>query len=296
MKIGLVGYGRWGAGYVARNIARVADLAVISDPDPERCSAALSEWGSWGTRVATEADVAIANCDAIWVATPASTHSGIVADALAAGKHVLCEKPFVLRSDEAEELCEEAEENGLVLMIGHLSLYTSHHKNCKDRKVSQEMQYDYKAAEMHGPWRVHVDAHRRTLRPSLSDHSVLWGLGPHDFAAAIDLIGDITSVSAEGNQHRVKVVLEAGSSTANIELDWLSQEKERKFEVHTNIGELAGKKISADMQEPLLAEAYDFVRMCSQLVGEDLESQRTMAVNVTSALAAAEHCLRPVLA
>lgn len=37
------------------------------------------------------------NCDAVYVATPHYTHYQYVKDALEAGKHVLCETPFVLK-------------------------------------------------------------------------------------------------------------------------------------------------------------------------------------------------------
>lgn len=89
MKIGLIGYGHWGAGFVARNLARVFDLAVIVDPVPDRAVVASADWGAWGTRIATEPEVAFDKCDAVWIATPVSTHADVVRAALEAGVHVL---------------------------------------------------------------------------------------------------------------------------------------------------------------------------------------------------------------
>ena len=63
------------------------------------------------------------NCDAVYVATPHYTHYQYVKEALEAGKHVLCETPFVLRNEEAEELLTLAKTNNLVLMIAHKTAY-----------------------------------------------------------------------------------------------------------------------------------------------------------------------------
>lgn len=54
--------------------------------------------------------------DAVYIATPHDSHYEYTKRALLAGKHVLCEKPFVLKKSEAEELFELAFVNKLVLM------------------------------------------------------------------------------------------------------------------------------------------------------------------------------------
>lgn len=54
--------------------------------------------------------------DAVYIATPHLSHYALIKDALDNGKHVLCETPMVLNSDEATELFELAENRGLILM------------------------------------------------------------------------------------------------------------------------------------------------------------------------------------
>ena len=56
------------------------------------------------------------NVDAVYVATPHLSHYDYIKQALRQGKHVLCETPMVLNSDEAKELYMYAEEKGLILM------------------------------------------------------------------------------------------------------------------------------------------------------------------------------------
>lgn len=54
--------------------------------------------------------------DAVYIATPHETHYEYAKRALLAGKHVLCEKPMVLKKTHAEELFDIAKERNLVLM------------------------------------------------------------------------------------------------------------------------------------------------------------------------------------
>jgi predicted dehydrogenase len=50
----------------------------------------------------------------ISVSSPPFTHEEIVSAAIAAGKHVLCEKPFTLNTASAQRLLDQAEEAGIV--------------------------------------------------------------------------------------------------------------------------------------------------------------------------------------
>jgi len=54
----------------------------------------------------------------VTVATPPHTHAEIVLEAIAAGKHVLCEKPFARNADEARRMYKAAETAGVVHMLG----------------------------------------------------------------------------------------------------------------------------------------------------------------------------------
>ncbi len=56
------------------------------------------------------------NIDAVYVAAPHEFHYGYVKEALSRGKHVLCEKPFVLKLEQARELYADAKEKNLVLL------------------------------------------------------------------------------------------------------------------------------------------------------------------------------------
>ncbi|WP_303974034.1 Gfo/Idh/MocA family protein [Streptococcus merionis] len=65
--------------------------------------------------------------DIIYISTPHNTHINFLRKALAAGKHVLCEKSITLNSDELDEAIQLAQENNVVLAeamtLFHMPLY-----------------------------------------------------------------------------------------------------------------------------------------------------------------------------
>ncbi len=61
----------------------------------------------------------------VTVATPTSSHHRVVMDAIAAGAHVLVEKPIASTLAEAEEMIAAAAAAGVVLMVGHIERYNT---------------------------------------------------------------------------------------------------------------------------------------------------------------------------
>jgi predicted dehydrogenase len=70
-----------------------------------------------GTTSLAEA-LALPGVDAVTIATPPHTHAPIASQAMRAGKHVICEKPFTRDAAEARVLLAEAEDAGVVHLLG----------------------------------------------------------------------------------------------------------------------------------------------------------------------------------
>ena len=62
--------------------------------------------------------LALGRVDAVTIATPPHTHAAIAHEAIAAGRHVLCEKPFTRDATEARAMLEAAERAGVVHLLG----------------------------------------------------------------------------------------------------------------------------------------------------------------------------------
>jgi predicted dehydrogenase len=89
---------------------------VGRDPAKTAERARRFEIGSACTSLADA--LAIPGVDAVTIATPPHTHGPLVLEVLAAGKHVLCEKPFARDAAEARTLLAAAERAGVVHMLG----------------------------------------------------------------------------------------------------------------------------------------------------------------------------------
>ena len=63
--------------------------------------------------------VAREDISAVAISTPPRTHHPITMAALAAGKHVLCEKPFAMSAAEAAQMRDAAAKRGLAGMVAH---------------------------------------------------------------------------------------------------------------------------------------------------------------------------------
>ena len=61
----------------------------------------------------------IEGVDAVTIATPPDTHAALAIEACAAGRHVVCEKPFALDAGEAERMLAAAERAGVTHLVGH---------------------------------------------------------------------------------------------------------------------------------------------------------------------------------
>ncbi|RLP76050.1 gfo/Idh/MocA family oxidoreductase [Mycetocola tolaasinivorans] len=97
------------------------ELAVIAGRNPESTAAAARKYGWAEASTDWREVIARDDIDLIDICTPGDTHREIALAALAAGKHVLCEKPLANSVAEAEEMtaaAEEAEARGVFSMCG----------------------------------------------------------------------------------------------------------------------------------------------------------------------------------
>lgn len=85
-------------------------------------------------KVYTDLDQMLADpeIDTIYVASPNAVHYGQAKKALEAGKHVICEKPFVSRREEAEDLFATAEKNGVYIFEAITTLHLPNYRILKD--------------------------------------------------------------------------------------------------------------------------------------------------------------------
>ena len=72
--------------------------------DPDKTARRAARMGVEGAYASLSEALALPNVDLVAVATPPHTHAGIVLQSIAAGKHVLCKKPFAKNAGEARAM------------------------------------------------------------------------------------------------------------------------------------------------------------------------------------------------
>jgi predicted dehydrogenase len=99
---------------------RAAGFAVeaLVGRDPARTAQRAQQFGIDNASTSLAEALAMPGVDAVTVATPPHTHAPLVLEALAAGKHVLCEKPFTKDGEEARAVLAAAEQAGVVHLLG----------------------------------------------------------------------------------------------------------------------------------------------------------------------------------
>ena len=119
IRIGMIGVGNIALRHLnACRDMEDASVVAICDLNPELLKARAEEYGIPKTYTDPQALLADPEIDAVCVATPTFTHGSLVAQALRAGKHVLCEKPPALTYEDALANEELAKAQGKLLMYG----------------------------------------------------------------------------------------------------------------------------------------------------------------------------------
>lgn len=131
----------------------------------------------------------------IIVNTPDCFHFGMARDALLAGKHVVVEKPFTLKTDEAEKLIEIANKKKLLLTVyqnrrwdgDFLTIRKLIASGVLGRLVEFESHFDrYRNFVAPNTWKEEGDEYA----------GVLYNLGSHMVDQALELFGMPQSVTA----------------------------------------------------------------------------------------------------
>ena len=95
------------------------DVVAVCSRREERAQKAAAESGIAHVYTDYRRMLERDDLDAVSIVTPPAVHREMALEALRAGKHVLCEKPFALDRAEGREMLEAAQETGLTAMINH---------------------------------------------------------------------------------------------------------------------------------------------------------------------------------
>jgi len=227
MRIGVIGTGYWGRNIV-RNLQRQRDVdsLVVCDQNPQALGAIAAAFPTVETIPETSKFLADPDLAGVFVVTPPETHYEMGCRVLDAGKHLYIEKPFVTRTEHAQDLVERAATGSLQLMSGHTFLYSPPVREVK-RIIERG---DLGQVEFISFRRINLGIHQRAV-------NVVWDLLPHDLSMVLYWLGDVqlrqarsflkTSVGVHPDVGSVFMEFDNGTMMEGL-VSWLSPRKLRE--------------------------------------------------------------------
>ncbi|MBP3387165.1 MAG: Gfo/Idh/MocA family oxidoreductase [Clostridia bacterium] len=123
VRVGIIGCGGIANGKHLPALKQVADVEMVAFCDLiiEKAEKAAKTYGTPDAKVYTDYKELLEDktIDVVHVLTPNRSHSFITVDALESGKHVMCEKPMAINSEEAKKMLDAAKRTGKTLTIGY---------------------------------------------------------------------------------------------------------------------------------------------------------------------------------
>ena len=220
-------------GYWGRNLFRVLSnnphmqLKAVVDKKPDALDKVRG--AGPGLTLHSTLESALDEVDAVVIATPVSSHYSLAMAAVAAGKHVLIEKPLCRTGDEAAELVAAAEAAEVTLMVDHTFLF-----HPAVRKLGELIDAGTLGQISY------YDSQRINLGLFQPDVNVLWDLAPHDLSIIDHLFkAEPIEIEASGYCHINPASPDIGFVTlhypndmvAHLNLSWMSPVKVRRIAV-----------------------------------------------------------------
>lgn len=268
LRVGVVGLGMMGQHH----------MRVFSELDCELCGAAdacaeAAKSASYTYKVPSFTDYKelAGKVDAVSIAVPTSLHNSVASFFLKQGVHCLVEKPIASNVKEAEELINLAQKHNAKLMVGHIERFNPAVIELK-RMIDEGVL-----------GKLMIVSTRRVgpFVPRIRDVGIIIDSATHDIDTARYLMGKdpVHIYSKTGRFKHQKedhaiLVLDFGTASASIEVNWFTPHKTRtlvatgskgiaeldyikqELTLHTYEGE---QKIGIDKKEPLRAELTHFL-------------------------------------
>jgi len=194
LRAGVIGVGSMGQNH-ARIYHENANLVGVADLDKE----AVKKVGErYNTKYYADYKKLLKNVDAVSIAVPTGLHYKVATDAISAGKHVLIEKPICNNIRDGEKLIQRADEQGVVLAVGHVERHNPIVRFAKEALKKKRF------GDV-----ISIAARRVSSFPSrIKDVGVILDIGIHD----IDVIRYLAD-------SEIKTVYALAGSTGNAKFD-----------------------------------------------------------------------------
>ncbi|MBN8630480.1 MAG: Gfo/Idh/MocA family oxidoreductase [Rhodobacterales bacterium] len=251
LKFGVVGYGTGGRHFHTPFIAAAKGCALtgIVARAPATVAAAQEDWPGVPVFASLGDMIRAGVCDAVTITTPPHTRRELVLEAIAAGLHVIADKPFAPDAASARDLGRAAEAKGIILGV------YQNRRHDSDMQTLARLVRDGRLGRI---WRVHSrmdqdGAHTLEAGPT---GGLLRDLGSHVVDQMIWLLGPVVSVDAQMDfvdlpQGRTDAgftitLRHASGAHSHVEASKLNHVDAREFRAYGELGSYAS--MTTDVQ------------------------------------------------
>ena len=255
LKWGVIGASTIGREWMVPAINAQPDSTVVAlaSSDPERGRRYADELGIPTVRSSLEELLADAAIDAVYISTTNEWHESQTLAAVAAGKHVLCEKPLALSLESAQRMVAAAAGAGVVMGTNHHLRNAATHRTIRELIRAGAIGQPLAARVFHA---VHLPPHLRGWRIDRPDAGggVILDITVHDADTLRFALGDeVTEVTAmTANQGMGRAGLEDAvmgvmrfrdGVIAQFHDAFTAPHASTGFEVHGTEGSLYGREV-----------------------------------------------------
>lgn len=265
LRVGLIGSGFMGRAHAIgyANAARVFDLPCeirlewLADADPELAEGAARDLGFANATDDWRAMATGDGVDVVHITAPNALHRDMALAAIAAGKHVHCEKPLAPTAAEAQEMADAAAKAGVITQVGFNYLCNPMLRLAREMIAAGEIGEVTSYRGIHAEDYMADPACPFTFRHDPAGGGALADIGSHALATAEFLLGPIQRVLGDAvtvirerpdgrggrrtvtvdDVTRALVRFENGAS-GSIEANWIAsgRKMQHDFEVYGSKG------------------------------------------------------------
>lgn len=198
LKWGLIGCGDIARKRVAPALRELpeGDFVAVSRARAELAEDFAREFGARKWYTGADELLADPEVEAVYIATPVDLHCSHAIAAARAGKHVLCEKPMALTTDECDRMIDACDESGVKLGIAYYRRF--YPVICRAREIldsgeigfpvfAQIHTFEFYNPEPHDPRHWFVEKERSGGGP-------MFDFGCHRIEVLLNLMGDVLEV------------------------------------------------------------------------------------------------------
>jgi UDP-N-acetylglucosamine 3-dehydrogenase len=246
IRAAVVGLGAMGRNHI-RVLSELPGVELVAGVDPTEASHKLIARYALKTFTDYAKMLAEVRPNLVVIAVPTDFHREVACAAMAAGAHVLVEKPIAPSLDDADAMIASASKNGVKLMVGHLERFNP---------VVQEMKKRVNAGEIGRIFQLH--ARRLSPFPSrIQDVGVILDLATHDIDAmhfitgsrAIRAFAEVAQAAHKTCEDMLCGVLRFESGPIGLlDVSWLSPWKLRELSVVGEGGMYVADYLTQDLR------------------------------------------------